>query len=99
MMLGQSSGGASLSDASLGQNMPNPFTGSTSINYTIPQAFGRARLEVSDMSGRIIKSVMISSAGRGNMNMDASGLSSGVYNYTLYVDEKMISTKQMVLTR
>src|SRR5450432_3082396 len=99
LVKGSSSASSSLSDASLGQNLPNPFTSSTSINYTIPQSFGRARLEVSDMSGRIIKSMVIGSAGRGNMNLDASGLSSGVYNYTLYVDEKMISTKQMVLTK
>src|SRR5450432_3351636 len=99
LVKGQSSGSVSFSDASLGQNMPNPFAGTTSINYSIPQNFGRAKLEVSDMSGRIIKTVMINNSGRGNLSVDASGLSSGVYNYTLYVDEKMISSKQMVLTK
>jgi hypothetical protein len=94
-----SSGSISLSDASLGQNTPNPFSGSTSINYNIPQNFGRARMEVSDMTGRIIQSVPISGAGRGNLNVNVSSLSSGIYNYTLYVDEKIISTKQMVLTK
>jgi len=99
MMLGSSSGSVSLSDATLGQNTPNPFAGSTNINYTLPQNFGHARLMVTDISGRIIKTVMINGTGRGNLNIDASGLSSGVYNYTLYVDEKMISSKQMVLTK
>jgi len=93
------SSGLFLSDASLGQNTPNPFTGSTNINYSLPQNFGRAKLMVTDISGRIIKTVMINGTGRGNLNIDASGLSSGVYNYTLYVDEKMISSKQMVLTK
>src|SRR5450432_164143 len=100
MILGQNSiSGVSLSDASLSQNMPNPFSGSTNISYSIPQNAGRARLTVTDISGRIIKTVMINGASRGNLNIDASGLSSGVYNYTLYVDEKMVSTKQMVLTK
>jgi len=96
---GQATGSMSISDASLGQNLPNPFTGSTSIDFTIPQNSGRARLEVSDLNGRIIKSVAIGSAGRGNLNIDASGLSSGVYTYTLYVNEKMIGSKQMVVTK
>jgi len=99
LIKGSSSNGITLSDASLGQNSPNPFAGSTLINYNIPQNFGRSRLEVSDMSGHIIKTVSINSSGRGNLSIDASGLSSGVYNYTLYVDEKMVSTKQMVLTK
>src|SRR5450432_2627846 len=99
LIKGSSSSFIPLYDASLSQNTPNPFTGSTNINYTLPQNAGRARLTVSDISGRIIKTVMINGAGRGNLNIDASGLSSGVYNYTLYVDEIMVSTRQMVLTK
>ncbi len=37
--------------------------------------------------------------GKGILNVDASILSSGAYSYSLLVDGKLISTKQMVLAK
>ncbi|MGN6352776.1 MAG: tail fiber domain-containing protein [Parafilimonas sp.] len=88
-----------LTSASLEQNIPNPFTNTTTIGYTIPQKFAFARLVITDKTGRQIKQINITTGGKGILHVDASTLSSGAYNYTLYVDGKLISSKQMVLTK
>jgi flagellar hook assembly protein FlgD len=94
-----SSKNVTLTDASLGQNTPNPFTRGTSINYTVPQKFSSAQIIIYDNNGRTIKQVNISAAGKGTINVDASMLSAGTYSYSLIVDGKPISSKQMILAK
>jgi len=89
--------GVQLTGAMLEQNTPNPFTASTRINYVLPQKYGRAKMLFTDMTGRVIKTVPITGSGRGSLGLGATGLSAGVYNYTFYVDEQMVGTKQMIL--
>ncbi len=89
----------SLTDASLEQNVPNPVTNSTSIGYNIPSIFSSAQIIITDKSGRTIKQLNIATAGKGVVNVDASALSPGAYNYSLTVNGKMISTKQMIVTK
>ena len=86
----------SISSASLEQNTPNPFKNSTSIHYTLPQKFSTAQIIITDNSGKIIKQLNVSGTGKGAINIDAATLSAGVYNYSLVIDGKMISTKQMM---
>ena len=94
-----SSKNVTITDASLGQNAPNPFTHGTSINYTVPQKFSSAQIIIYDNNGRTIKQVNISAAGKGTINVDASILSAGKYSYSLIVDGNPISSKQMILTK
>jgi len=46
-----------------------------------------------------IKQINLSNADKETIRIDASTLSSGAYNYSLYADGKLISTKQMILTK
>lgn len=85
-----------LSDADLKQNTPNPFRGRTTINYTLPEKFTNAQIVVYDISGKMLKQVNVSGVGKGTINMGATALSKGTYNYSLIVDGKVVSTKQMV---
>ncbi|HEY6978348.1 MAG TPA: tail fiber domain-containing protein [Chitinophagaceae bacterium] len=94
-----SSKNVTITDASLGQNAPNPFTRNTTINYTLPQKFSSAQIIIHDNTGRNIKQVNISTSGKGAINIDASMLSAGTYSYSLVVDGKPIGSKQMVLTK
>jgi trimeric autotransporter adhesin len=89
----------SLSDASLEQNIPNPFTNTTAIRYNLSQKFTNAQIIITDKSGRTIKQINIHGAGKGIVNIEASMLSAGTYSYSLVVDGKPISSKQMVLVR
>jgi len=90
---------ASLSSAALEQNTPNPFPNSTVINYTLPQEFSKANILVADRSGKTIKQINITGAGKGRVNVEASSLLPGTYNYSLVVDGRVIDSKQMVIAR
>jgi len=88
-----------LSSASLEQNIPNPFTHTTTINYTLPQKFTTAQIIITDNMGKTLKAVNVSGSGKGSLNVDAAILSSGAYNYSLIVDGKLIGSKQMILAK
>jgi len=94
-----SSKNVEITDALLGQNMPNPFNHNTTISYTLPQKFLSAQIIIHDNTGRTIKQVNISDPGKGTVNIDASMLSPGTYSYSLVVNGKPISSKKMELLR
>jgi hypothetical protein len=80
----------------LNQNVPNPFAEQTTITYHIPEKAGFAQIIFNDMKGQIIKVVDVKTKGKGQLNVFANDLSSGLYTYSLYVDGKLIDTKKMV---
>jgi len=88
-----------LTDAKLEQNQPNPFNGSTVVRYFIPEGVKRAELRITDLTGKVIKSVAIQARGEGQTTFDATTLSSGNYQYSLFLDGQLLDTKQMVLTK
>ena len=88
-----------MSDAALQQNIPNPFNHTTIINYSLPQTYSSARIIVTDKAGKVLKQVSLTAKGKGSLNVDASAFASGVYQYSLYVDGKLIDTKQMILAK
>jgi len=88
-----------MSGASLSQNIPNPFNHTTKINYSLPNNFSSAKIIVIDKGGKVLKEVNISGSGKGSLQIDASTLAGGAYNYSLYVDGRLITTKQMILTK
>lgn len=48
---------------------------------------------------KTLKAVKVSGSGKGDINVDASTLSSGAYQYSLIVDGKLFATKQMVIAK
>jgi hypothetical protein len=88
-----------VTSASLQQNIPNPFNQTTTINYTLPQTYSSAKIIVTDKGGRVLKEINVSAEGKGSLQLEASTLSAGAYQYSLYVDGKLIDTKQMALAR
>ncbi len=83
----------------LGQNYPNPFNPSTKINFYLAETCP-VKLKVFDMLGKEVATLINRelSAGNHEINFKASGLSSGVYIYTLLTSE-YISSKKMILLR
>jgi hypothetical protein len=81
------------------QNYPNPFNPSTTIKYQIPED-GLVTLKVYDVLGGEVKSLVNEqqSAGRYEVNVNASDLSSGVYIYKIQVND-FISSKKMILLK
>jgi hypothetical protein len=69
---------------SLSQNYPNPFNPSTKIEYALP-ADGKVSMTVYDINGKLISTLVndYKTAGYYTAEFNASGLSSGVYFYSI----------------
>jgi uncharacterized lipoprotein YddW (UPF0748 family) len=83
----------------LEQNYPNPFNPSTTIEFTLPVA-GHATIIVYDILGRWVATIAYGwySAGSHRVHFDASGLSSGLYLYSLQ-SKNSIRNRKMILVR
>lgn len=84
---------------SLSQNIPNPFTGMTSVSVNIANTFKSASLRVYNLNGEEIKVYHITSSGNSKININCSELNAGIYLYSLVVDNNEIDTKRMILTK
>jgi len=84
---------------SLGQNYPNPFNPSTRITYRLAEP-GRVRLTIYALTGALVSVPVdgIQSAGDHEVRFDGSGLSSGVYFYTLE-QGSLAASRKMILVR
>lgn len=80
----------------LNQNDPNPFKEETIISYFIPDDTQQVKIIFTDMKGNILKEVEISEKGKGQLNVYASDLSSGVYTYTIVANGITIDSKRMM---
>ena len=88
-------------DYVLSQNYPNPFNPTTTIKFGLPKA-SMVTLNVYDITGRLVKSILNNAplnAGTVTHNFDGSNLASGVYFYTLYINEQVFDSKKMVLVK
>jgi hypothetical protein len=85
---------------SLEQNYPNPFNPSTKIQFTLAEK-SFVKLVVYNTIGKVIVSLVndVIPAGSHEVNFDASGLSSGVYFYTLKTGNNFVQTKKMILMK
>jgi hypothetical protein len=88
-----------LNDGSLEQNIPNPFNNTTTIRYNLPQKFTNALIIITDKNGKALKQVNITGSSNGTVNIEAATLSAGAYTYSLIVDGRVISSRQMALTK
>jgi len=89
----------SFQKASLIQNTPNPFSQETTIKYIIPNSFINAKIIIHNLNGSEIKSYSISKIGQGEVIIRGTELNAGMYLYTLIVDNVIIDTKRMILTK
>lgn len=84
----------------LSQNYPNPFNPNTNINFSIPKS-ERVSLKVYDVLGNEVASLVnneLISAGKYRVDFNGSGLSSGIYYYSIKT-ESFIDTKKMILVK
>jgi hypothetical protein len=78
------------------QNIPNPFGEETTINFYLPQTVKAAKMVFYDNMGKMIKEVILSQKGNASIIVKSSELASGVYSYSLVVDETIVATKTMI---
>ena len=89
---------ATVNAASLHQNVPNPFKNATTIRYNLPQQYNSAKIVISN-NGKLLKEINLSGKGQGSVNVDASNFASSTYHYALYIDGKLVESKQMIATK
>jgi N-acetylmuramoyl-L-alanine amidase len=87
------------SDYILEQNYPNPFNPTTKISFGIPKS-GLVKLEIYNLLGQNISTLINEdmNAGYHSINFNAKDISSGVYIYTLSVND-FITSKKMILLK
>jgi hypothetical protein len=86
---------------SLDQNFPNPFNPVTTISFNLKRQ-AIVSLKVYDVTGRLVKTLVNSErtpVGVKSIKFNANDFASGVYFYTLEVDNIRIDTKKMVLVK
>jgi len=86
------------STAFLKQNIPNPANNNTAISYYIPDNAGNAQIKITDVKGRLIKTFN-AAKGEGQINIRSGELPVGTYNYSLYINNRTVDTKQMVVLK
>lgn len=86
-------------NASLAQNIPNPFSNTTAINYALPLKHNSARIVVTDKNGKRLKELDISGNGKGTVHLNVATLPAGTYNYALIIDGRSITSRQMILAK
>lgn len=79
------------------QNYPNPFENTTSVMVWLTRP-GDVKIEVRNMMGAVVKNQTYSNLFKGNheLSIDGSGLTSGVYTYTLIAGGNSVSKTMMV---
>lgn len=81
----------------LGQNSPNPFSGSTTISFYLPEE-ENVTLEIFNSSIETVEKIENKkfSAGKNSYVFNANGLKPGIYFYRLKVDD-FVDVKKMIL--
>ena len=83
----------------LDQNYPNPFNSSTNISFYSPIE-SDIRLLIYNILGEVVVELTNKRflAGSHTLNFNSSGLSSGIYFYTLLAND-LVKTKNMILMK
>ena len=87
-----------INEYKLSQNYPNPFNPQTTISFTIPKG-QIVELAIYDVLGRRLMTLLneYRQAGRHQVILNSSGLSSGIYFYQLKTNEFVQSKKLVIL--
>lgn len=93
------------SSFALHQNFPNPFNPSTTIHYDVPRGGGNVKLQIFDLSGRLINTLVDSYQKEGQQTVtwhgrDAAGrpVATGTY-FSRLTAPGITQTKKMVMVK
>jgi hypothetical protein len=81
------------------QNVPNPFTSATTLRYSLPAGGGHVRLEIYDVTGRLVGKLVDDVRGGGAHSVEWSGedLPAGIYFQRLTLGNQEISQKMLLM--
>lgn len=84
---------------SLGQNKPNPFGTTTTIEVSVPESVQKAFIYVYDLQGKKVEQVDITARGKQNIQLSSANLTDGMYLYSLIADGKVVVTRRMIVEK
>ena len=91
----------SATEKSLGQlfqNVPNPSEKGTEISYVLNQNVSQATIQVYDLNGEKVKTIVLNNRGsKSNVNLAANELKPSIYTYVLVADGQVVDTKRMII--
>jgi hypothetical protein len=81
----------------LGQNTPNPFNADSRINFEIPSA-SNVSFTITDITGKIVETIQMGNLNAGThiLELNASNYNSGVYFYTITVDQNQLTNRMVI---
>ena len=83
---------------SLSQNVPNPFSGTTTISYQLPANTSNAILGIFDLNGKMLLQYNLAKSSN-QVTINGNTLTAGIYIYSLIVNGNEVISKRMVLTK
>jgi hypothetical protein len=88
----------SASSFSVSQNYPNPFRGETRLDITVQNSSNGGIIEISNILGKVVKTIKLNTltTGSNTVVIDGTGLSAGIYTYTVTIGGEKVSSKLMV---
>lgn len=75
---------------------PNPVLNNLTVSYALEGNADNARVDVYDVLGQKINTYTLSN-NKGQLNVNVESLNSGVYFYTIKVNEKTIRTERVII--
>ncbi len=84
----------------LGQNFPNPFSHTTTINFSLKED-ANIEIDIYNSLGQIVSKQINSkfSAGKHSIAISAADLQNGIYNYVVKFNNRNYSSKRMVVLK
>ena len=83
---------------SFSTNYPNPFSLSTTINYSILRKVTNAKIIIYNSNGSTIKTYNLNERkNKGKLIIQKEGMIAGVYFYTMIADGIVVGTKKMIV--
>ena len=84
---------------SLGQNKPNPFGTTTTIEVSVPESVQNAFIYVYDLQGKKVEQVDIAARSKQSIQLSSTDLTDGMYLYSLIADGKVVETRRMIVEK
>ncbi|MBR0202009.1 MAG: T9SS type A sorting domain-containing protein [Bacteroidaceae bacterium] len=84
---------------SLGQNKPNPFSNSTTIEVSIPHNVKKTFIYVYDLQGKKVDQIDLAAGGKQQVKITSAKLSDGIYLYSLVTDGRVVETRRMIVEK
>lgn len=84
---------------SLGQNKPNPFGATTTIDVSVPETVQTAFIYVYDLQGKKVDQIDIAARGKQSIQLTTANLTDGMYLYSLIADGKVVETRRMIVEK